>query len=305
MPTSSGAPAAAPAVAAAANAFSALSLSTNEREHPCWGCGKPAPPTDRRAFERCVTCAESRYAVCARFCGMKCYTEHRTRHKEWHKKKDAEIALVTSHFAENIDLLRQRSAEWAAAAEDEYTRLWNRADAATFSGDRKAAVKLAKQAIELEPDRPEAHFALGTAYASCCDDLRASERYLSAMEREEPDSSAWKRAVVQAWDARRLAAPCGSRSLFCECERCAALPEKPAWMRSPQAVAAMAERVVAAWPEDASAWCMHGKAHWGIDWSVASKGYMKAGKMFGEQGHATHKAECLQQARVCLEQLRM
>jgi tetratricopeptide (TPR) repeat protein len=302
MPTSSGAPAAAPAVAAAANAFSALSLSTNEREHPCWGCGKPAPPTDRRAFERCVTCAESRYAVCARFCGIKCYKMHRTRHKEWHKKKDADMAQSASQ--PNLESLRQETAELAAAAEDEYERLYRQAEHATCSGDPKAAVKLAKQAIELDPDRPEAHFALGTAYASCCDDLRASERYLSAMEREEPDSSAWKRAVVQAWDARRLAAPCGSRSLFCECERCAALPEKPAWMSSPQAVAAMAERVVAALPEETGAWRMHGYTHWRFDWSVAAKSCMKAGKMFGEQGHATHKAECLQNARTCLEHLR-
>jgi hypothetical protein len=74
--------AAAPAVAAAPAAFRALALSTNEREHPCWGCCKPAPPLDRRAFERCTLCAESRYAVCARFCGMKCYKKHLPRHTE-------------------------------------------------------------------------------------------------------------------------------------------------------------------------------------------------------------------------------
>ena len=30
-------------------AFDALSLSPNEREHPCWGCGKSAPPLDHAA----------------------------------------------------------------------------------------------------------------------------------------------------------------------------------------------------------------------------------------------------------------
>ena len=70
------------------------------------------------------------------------------------------------------------------------------------------------------------------------------------MERDPPDSEPWAQAVGEAWDSRRRAAPCGSTDIFCGCERCAALPEKPAWMASPEALVAMAERLVAAAPED-------------------------------------------------------
>ena len=44
--------AAAAATVAATDAFATLSLSRNEREHPCWGCGTPAPPLDQKAAAR-------------------------------------------------------------------------------------------------------------------------------------------------------------------------------------------------------------------------------------------------------------
>ena len=66
MAASSLAPDAAPTAA-----FDALSLSPNEREHPCWGCGTPAPPLDQRPFLQCTLCVAAKYAVCCRFCGIK------------------------------------------------------------------------------------------------------------------------------------------------------------------------------------------------------------------------------------------
>ena len=83
----------------------------------------------------------------------------------------------------------------------------------------------------------EVHGSTASDMGTSEDDLRASECFLSAMERREPDSRPWAQAVREAWDTRWRAAPCGTKYPFCDCERCAALPEKPAWMASPQAVA--------------------------------------------------------------------
>lgn len=291
------------APAGVTDAFATLCLSTNEREHPCWGCGTPAPPLDQKPFLQCTLCVAANYAVCCRFCGMECYTKHLKRHKKWHKKKDAQVERAAAQ--PDLSDLRQVAAEREAAAKDEYERLWHQAEKADFGGNPKAAVKLAKKAIELRPDEARAHFALANAYKASRDNLRASECYLSAMERLQPDSKNWAMAVFGAWDARRLAAPCGANTTFCDCERCAALPKKPAWMRSPEALLAMAERVVTANPESANAWNMHASAHVDIgDCSTASKSYMKAGKLFGDGGDAERKADSLDRARACLEYLR-
>ncbi len=68
---------------------------------------------------------------------------------------------------------------------------------------------------------------------------------------------------------------------------------------------AMKVRVAAARPEHAGAFEMHATAHWlRGDWSAASKSYMKAGKIYGDEGDAERKATCLENARRFLEQLR-
>ena len=112
--------------------------------------------------------------------------------------------------------------------------------------------------------------------------------------RSEPDSGLWAQVVHHAWDARRRAAPCGSYNLFCDCERCAALPAKPAWMATPQALLAMSERMVAARPGDAMSWDMHATAHWDTkSWLTASKSFAKAARLFGDEGNELNKAEML------------
>ena len=44
----------------------------------------------------------------------------------------------------------------------EYGRLGAQAERAGYAGDDKKGVELAKQAIEIDPDRPEAYFTLGS-----------------------------------------------------------------------------------------------------------------------------------------------
>ena len=91
-------------------------------------------------------------------------------------------------------------------------------------------------------------------------------------------------------------------NIFCNCERCAALPALPAWMATPQAVLAMAERVVAAWPGDAEAWTMHAFAHcYTEDWSTALKSFAKAARLHGEKGDEPGKAKLLRNAELSRE----
>jgi hypothetical protein len=208
------------------------------------------------------------------------------------------------------------AAEDAAAARDEYERLIFQAEQASLSGNPKAAVELVKRAIAGSPagspGRSNAHVALGDAYRASEQPLRASECFIAAAEHCEPRSEGWASAVVAACNMRRRAVPCGLHSgdgsIFCQCERCAELPERPMWMWSPHALLQVAKQVVAATPEDApledraAAWRMHAQALFDFeDFPKASDSFTKAGKLFGDGGHATHTAECLENARRCLE----
>lgn len=229
------------------------------------------------------------------------FEAHWTRHKEWHAEKDALMKTTVEANREGSDsfsaLHRKASKLEAVAAKTEYDWLCCQADQATFSSDPKLAAKLAKKAIALDPDRPSAHQGLGEAFATSGDDLRACECFNSAAERWEPESEDWAVAMAQALGARCPAAPCGTNYIFCDCERCVALPEKLAWMRSPQSVVAMAERAVAAAPDNKMTWRMLAFAHWGFDWSTASKHFTKAGKLYGYDSF--QKEKMLTNALLC------
>jgi hypothetical protein len=228
--------------------------------------------------------------------------EHWERHKAWHKEKDAKTAAVISNSEFRSAQDRRDAAEMLAAARDEYERLVAQSNQLRFDLENKAAAKLAKKAIELDPQRPAAYYALASAFSCSGDDLRASECYCSAIERAEPDSEDWAQAVFYAWESRRCAAPCRSLAIFCGCERCAALPAKPAWMATPEALLAMSERVVAAAPGKGKHWKMHASAHWHTkSWPTASKSYAKAARLFGDQGNESGKAAMLGNAQAARE----
>jgi len=175
-----------------------------------------------------------------------------------------------------------------ASAEDKFTQLWAQADQLTSNGNPRKGADLSKEAIELAPDRPEAHFVLGNAYMKTGRQADASESFLSAMVRYRPGRLGWAVAACQACVTRERAVTCGSSDIFCGCESCAALPEKPEWMRSPEDLVAMAKLVVMAAPESALSWRMHAGAHMGIgDHATASKSYAKAAQLNlgrGEKG---------------------
>ena len=270
---------------------------------PCWGCG--ADPQEDMTFDCCGRCSDSGYAVCARFCTLECQQENWPRHKKWHKKRDAEIKAGRVPVAHNNADITETIVEREAAAKTAYERMCSRSDQEMQAGNAKGALKLANRATVLEPDDPRSYFSLGNAYTSSRDFLRASEAYLDAVQRCAPDTNFWAICVTLTWGTRGHAAPCGSGDPSCDCEECAALPETPAWMRSPQLLVAMAVRVVAADPNNPRAWSMHAMAHDRLgDWSTAARSHMRVAKLYGDLGSAPDKEIFLQNARWCLAKLR-
>ena len=81
--------------------------------------------------------------------------------------------------------MRRGAAKAEAAAEDEYGRLVARSKQERYNGSPKAAAKIAKAAIKLDPRRPDAYGSLGATYISSGEDLRAADCFLSSMERAE------------------------------------------------------------------------------------------------------------------------
>lgn len=172
-------------------------------------------------------------------------------------------------------------------------------------GNARAAVTLARRAIELEPDKPNAYYVLGQAKTALGEWLPACDSFLEAEQRCESESRNWALAVCKAWGARKVAARCGTNNIFCDCDVCAVLPPRPVtrhepccvcahvttagcrptWMASKQALVAMAERVVAAAPRDAPAWELHARAHRQMgNPAAAEESCTRAWQLRGDEG---------------------
>jgi hypothetical protein len=73
-------------------------------------------------------------------------------------------------------------------------------------------------------------------------------------------------------------------------------------MATPQALVAMADRVVAAAPGDALSWKMHASAHLNTkSWPAASKSFAKAARLYGDEGNESSKAVMLRNAQAARE----
>jgi colicin import membrane protein len=71
-------------------------------------------------------------------------------------------------------------------------------------------------------------------------------------------------------------------------------------MATPEALVAMAERVVAALPGDTMSWTMHASAHFHMEsWSSASKSFAKVARLDGDEGNAAGRAAMLENAEKC------
>ena len=186
-----------------------------------------------------------------------------------------------------------------AASRDEYMEMDKKAGEELLAGNYEQAYILAKEAIALAPDLPFAYGTLTHAAMHVGDNLTALKSSVSLVERHPPGELEWAVAMVMAAKARELAA-CGSTNAFCECDACAALPEKPEWMASPQALVATAKRGVAIRPDFADAWRMHGSAHeLSGDLSAAARSFTTAARLFGDKGDDVWKSLSLNSAQHC------
>ena len=91
--------------------------------------------------------------------------------------------------------------------------------------------------------------------------LLSCDAFLAAMKLREEGSKLWAEAAERAYNSRGLAiqytAKCTeNHSLFCECEGCKTLPERPEWMRTLEDVVKMAARLVEILPDDYNVWTM-------------------------------------------------
>ena len=146
------------------------------------------------------------------------------------------------------------------------------------------------------------------------------------MARRKPDTFPWVTCIHSAWEAREHMAWHGDEGdigdIFCDCERCAALPERPEWMRNAQATLSVhtfcsllcshvpahtpqrfsetVERVIAAKPGDPSSWEMHGAGRHAIgDYVGAARSYSRAAQMYLGEDDTRFRDNCLAKAKDC------
>ena len=129
----------------------------------------------------------------------------------------------------------------AAASSDEFTSLLGRADQARHRGEYREAVKRAKKAIALDPAEAEGYFYLANAYADSADFTNAVPQFLKAMELADTGTPYHRQFGDEKW------AKAASSAYNClwQCDA-----PKPAWYTDTQNVKRMADRAVAALPED-------------------------------------------------------
>jgi len=181
---------------------------------------------------------------------------------------------------------------------------------AYHSNKYEKAIELAEKALTIPTttyadDHRAALTILSNSYTRIGKYLIGYEFAIDLVDREardKPGGKRWASSVVTAFEARRQATCKGD--IFCDCDVCAALPEKPKWMSSPQVLVATAERVVAVTPTASDAWLMHANAHVEIeDMATAARSFTRSAKFLPDADgrNADFKALIESKARMCLE----
>ena len=110
-------------------------------------------------------------------------------HKKVKKhRKAAEDGGVTQQRAREI---AEELARDAAQSGDAYDELMAEGARYASKDDWRRAARVAREAIALRPDRPEAYYGLGAALNNSGHHVEAAERYLEAKERFPVDSEGW------------------------------------------------------------------------------------------------------------------
>ena len=90
--------------------------------------------------------------------------------------------------------IAERAARNAAQSGDAYDELL--AEGASYGSqlDWRGSARVAREAIALRPDKPDAYFNLGAGLANSGHYVEAAQRYLEAKERELVGSEMWEAA---------------------------------------------------------------------------------------------------------------
>ena len=177
----------------------------------------------------------------------------------------------------NLAAVSDPMAKLSSSNDAEYERLTKLATQLSDAGDFHESAKVCQQALALKPDQPDAHYNLAWRYNRTRQYLLAHESYLIAMklfqttldhdpilQQLEGEAKEVSLVMGRAWWAKSVR---GAFYAYKAAEQyraslgtsMSALPEKPAWMATPEAAVEMAARVVAANPDAVDAWEWQGE----------------------------------------------
>ena len=283
---------------------------TGRTSASCWGCGAVAPPGIK--FQECERCFEENFASCY-FCSKECFQRSWKRHRAWHKYMTTTIIPKFTHVVESIDrgkgparLMETFDSRWDSS-EDDYDRCLLLGEKMVFEQKMKAAAKVLRRAIRLDPTRPDAYERLAGVLAISGDDFGVTWSWAEASKCRTAGSSLWARAIIMVNSSRAQAAFCEIPYCWRPC--CGPLRERlplPEWMKQPEDFKRQADLVhslvVRGFPDDqhmlSRSWEMQACAMecYG-DFLTAGKCYIQAARLWPLSPCV--KEDFLRRAREC------
>ena len=187
---------------------------------------------------KCTLCDERRVAEPAYYCDRACQKRHWPEHKALH----ARLESVQQSLREHSSSDDQSTTYASSASSDQFDSLLRHAEQARIRGEQREAVKRAKKAIALEPDHADGYVFLADTYSGSGDFTSAVPQFLKAMELTDT-GTAWNR---QLGDKRWAKAASHAFACLLQCDDA----PKPAWFNDTQQLKRMADRAVAALPDN-------------------------------------------------------
>ena len=157
---------------------------------------------------------------------------HKGVKRRWNRSEDGGVTQ------QQMREIAEREARRAAQTGDAYDELLAEGGRYASQQDTRRAARVAREAIALRPDRPEAYFNLGAALNNSGHDVEAAQRFLEAKERVPVGSEVCGQATAAAFNILTQEA----------CDEAA----KPEWWND-EGLKALSARVVRAAPDDGTA----------------------------------------------------
>ena len=186
---------------------------------------------------KCTLCDERRVAEPAYYCDRACQKSHWPEHKAFHARLEIDKSKKVKSDPEEL----MADLRTVAASGDQCVSLLAHAEQARLRGEYREAVKWAKKAIAVQPTHPEGYFYLARAYADSGDYTNAVPQLLKTMDLMDTGTR-WNR---QFGDEKWARAASLAYSCLVMCDA-----PKPAWFTDTQQLKRMADRAVAAVPDD-------------------------------------------------------